>query len=188
MGHALELAHRYDEALEMYDHAGEIAPKDPAGPRTGGLRAARWGEAELAAPRLEEALRRDPRDSVVWHALGLVRLHLGDLDGAKIAYESGLVADPDALENRVGLATIALRRGDVQGALAAYDAILAVRPESQVGLLGRAFALIRLGRLDDARAALDEAGRRGADAHVIDRQRRLIEHLSKKREAPEEHP
>src|SRR5262249_20749109 len=56
LGHLEELSHHYEEALAMYDRAAEVAPGDPAGPRTGGLRAARWGELEIAAPRLEEAL------------------------------------------------------------------------------------------------------------------------------------
>src|SRR3954468_10362019 len=48
LGHALEMAHRYDEALAAYDQASELAPRDPLGPLTGGLRAARWGELDLA--------------------------------------------------------------------------------------------------------------------------------------------
>lgn len=36
MGHAYELAHRYDEALSMYDRAAQVAPKDAAGPKEGG--------------------------------------------------------------------------------------------------------------------------------------------------------
>ena len=81
LGHAMELAHRYDEALDLYDRAAAVAPLDNVGPKTGGLRAARWGETALALPRLEEALRRDPRDAETWHALGLVRLHEGDFEG-----------------------------------------------------------------------------------------------------------
>ena len=180
LGHAMELAHRYDEALELYDRAAAVAPKDAVGPKTGGLRAARWGETDLAAPRLEEALRRNTRDAETWHALGLVRLHRGDLDGASLAYRSGLVADPGALENRIGLATVALRRGDAAGALGEYDRVLAARPEFKPGYLGRAWSLIALGRLDEAGAALDEGRRRGADARAIDRQARLIDSLRKR--------
>jgi tetratricopeptide (TPR) repeat protein len=183
LGHALELAHRYDEALEQYDRAAGVAPTDPAGPRTGGMRAARWGESELAAPRLEEALRRNPRDAAGWHALGLVRLHLEDLDGARVAYESGLVADPTALENRVGLATLALRSGDAPGALAQYDRILAARPDYREGYLGRAWALTLSKRYGEAAAALDEAQRRGADLRAIVRQRTLIEARRRKSDA-----
>jgi len=180
MGHALEIAHRYEEALSMYDRAAEVAPKDPTGPRVGGLRAARWGELELSAPRLEEALRRDPRAADVWHALGLVRLRLGDLDGAAGAYESGLVADPAALENRIGLATVALKRGRPSEALREYDRVLAARPGFGDGYLGRAWALIALGRLGDAAESLEEARRHGADSRSIDRQAELLTALTAK--------
>lgn len=162
----------------MYDRAAEVAPRDPLGPRTGGLRAARWGETELAAPRLEEALRRNPRAADVWHALGLVRLHLGDLDGAQVAYRSGLVADPGALENRIGLATVALERGAPADALREYDVVIQARPMFGDGYLGRAWALIALGRFDEAAASLDEARRHGADARAIDRQTRLLTRLA----------
>jgi tetratricopeptide (TPR) repeat protein len=108
LGHALEMAHRYDEALAAYDRAAEVAPRDPLGPLTGGLRAARWGELELAEPRLSEAVRRGPKDPAAWHALGLVQLSQGNWAGAEQAYRSGLLADPSALENRVGLATLAI--------------------------------------------------------------------------------
>jgi len=174
LGYALELSHRYDEALEQYDHAAEAAPKDPLGPLTGGLRAARWGEAELAEPRLVEALRRDTRNAEAWHALGLTRARLGNLDGAAEAYRSGLRADPRAVENHVGLATIALLRGDASAALAEYDAIVSVRPRFADAELGRSWALLKLGRLDDAQRALDRARELGASSGPLGAQRRAL--------------
>jgi len=188
LGRALEIAHRYDEALGYYDQAASVAPHDPSGPKTGGLRAARWGEAELAEPRLEEALRRNPRDATVWHALGLVRTHLGDPNGASVAYESGLVADPKALENRLGLASLALDEGDGAKALVSYDAVLRARPGFADGYLGRSWALIMLGRFDEARLALAEARRRGGDARSIARQERLVDDLGTRSGAPTESP
>lgn len=175
LGHALELAHRYDEALDAFDRAALLAPRDPLGPLTGGLRTARWGELELAEPRLNEAVRRDPKNPVAWHALGLVRLKQGDLSGAEQAYRAGLLADPAALENRIGLATLALRRGDLSAALEQYDIIVAWRPHLADAQLGRSFALIGLGRFDEARRALDEAARLGGSPHVVAAQRRELE-------------
>ena len=174
LGHALELAHRYDEALAMYDRAAEVAPRDPLGPRTGGLRTARWGERELARPRLEESLRRDSRDAVVWHALGLVCLGLGDFRAAERAYRSGLMADPRALENHVGLATLALVEERPDRALEEYDAILAERPNHPDALLGRSLALMELSRLDEAERALALAAERGANRAVVAKQQRLL--------------
>jgi tetratricopeptide (TPR) repeat protein len=174
LGSVLELAHRYEEALERYDQAAVVAPRDPAGPRTGGLRAARWGEREEARPRLEEALRRDPKDAAVWHALGLVCLGLEDLAAAEHAYRSGLLADPAALENRIGLATLALIADDPAGALAQYDAILEARPKNADAKLGRAWALGALGRLGEAERALREAASLGADRDIVRRQARVL--------------
>ena len=177
LGYALELAHRYDEALEQYDRATEVAPRDPLGPLTAGLRAARWGEAELAEPRLVEALRRDPRNTEAWHALGLARARLGNLDGAAHAYQSGLRADPHAIEDHVGLATIALLRGDAAAALAEYDAIVSARPKFADAHLGRSWALMKLGRLDDAQRALDRAQELGASPRPLSAQRRALAEL-----------
>ena len=174
LGFALELAHRYDEALSLYEREAATAPANPLGPKTGGLRAARWGERELARPRLEEALRRDSRDAAVWHALGLVCLGLGDLPSAEHAYRSGLVADPRALENHVGLATLALVEERPAAALQEYDAILAARPKHGDALLGRSLAVLELDRLDDAERSLKEAEARGADPAVVAKQRRLL--------------
>jgi Flp pilus assembly protein TadD len=170
LGSVLELTHRYDEALERYDQAAVVAPRDPVGPRTGGLRAARWGEHAEARPRLEEALRRDPKDAGVWHALGLVCLNLGDLPAAERAYRSGLRADGTALENRIGLATLALIAEEPALALEQYDAILKARPKHADAMLGRAWALGALGRLDDAERALREAAALGADRSIVRRQ------------------
>ena len=174
LGHALEMAHQYDQALEAYDRAAFLAPRDPLGPLTGGLRAARWGELELAEPRLREAVRRDSKNPAAWHALGLVKLQQGDALAAEQAYRAGLLADPGALENRVGLATLALTRGDLSAALVQYDAIVASRPNLPDAQLGRSFALIGLGRFDDARRALDEAARLGASPRVVALQRREL--------------
>ncbi len=174
LGHALEMAHRYDEALEAYDRAAAVAPLDPLGPLTGGLRAARWGELGLAEPRLREAVRRDPRNPSAWHALGLVQLSQGNLVAAEQAYRAGLLADPAALENRVGLATLALRRGDLSAALVHYDAIIARRPHLADAQLGRSFALIGLGRFEEARRAIEEAVRLGASPRVVAAQRREL--------------
>lgn len=174
LGHALELAHRYDEALAAYDEAAEAAPASPVGPREGGMRCARWGEAEEARPRLEEAVRRGANDADTWHALGLVRLHLGDFPGAEEAYRAGTQVDPKAPECWLGLATAAIAQGDAEKALAAYDQVLARRPRFASAELGRAWALAKLGRKDEAARALDHAQELGAPVENIAKQRAAL--------------
>ncbi len=174
LGHAYELAHRFEEALAAYDDAAAKAPSSPAGPRAGGMRAARWGETAVAVPRLEEAIRRGARDAETYHALGLALTHEQELDRAEVAYRAGIAADPGAVENLLGLATLALRRKDFDGALGAYDEILRRRPRFASGHLGRAYCLIQLGRRDQAKAALDDALAAGAEPTFVEKQRGLL--------------
>jgi tetratricopeptide (TPR) repeat protein len=174
LGHAREVAHDFEGALAAYDTAASAAPASPAGPLEGGLRAARWGEVEEAAPRLEEAIKRGGNDVETWHTLGLVRVHLHDLDGAEQAYRAGLGVDPKSAECWLGLATVAALREDAAVALRAYDAILALRPRFASAELGRAWALAKLGRKEEARAALDHAEELGAPAGSLAKQRAAL--------------
>ncbi len=174
LGHALELAHRYDDALAAYDEAASRAPLSPAGPREGGMRCARWGETEEARPRLEEAVRRGARDAETWHALGLVRLHDEDLEGAEEAYRAGAEADPRAAESWLGLASVALVEGEAQKALDAYEQLLALKPRFAAAELGRPWARPRRGRRGDAAKALDRAREMGAPAENVARQRAAL--------------
>jgi Flp pilus assembly protein TadD len=174
LGHAYELGHKFEEALAAYDEASARSPNSPAGPAEGGLRAAHWGEAEDARVRLEEAVRRGSRDPNVYHALGLVRLKLGDAVGAEQAYRAALAIDPEALENHLGLATAAIVRDDALAALGAYEALLRKRPKFAPAELGRAWALAKLGRADEARKAIDRAESLGASKDVIAKQRAAL--------------
>jgi tetratricopeptide (TPR) repeat protein len=174
LGHALELAHRYEEALAEYDEAARAAPSSPVGPREGGMRCARWGEVEEARPRLEEAVRRGAGDAETWHTLGLVRLHLGDLAGAEEAYRAGAAADPRGAESWLGLATVGMVRGDARAVLDAYDQVIARRPRFAPAELGRAWALAKLGRTAEASRALDRAAELGAPADNVARLRAAL--------------
>jgi tetratricopeptide (TPR) repeat protein len=175
LGHAYELVHEYERALEMYDYAGEIAPTDARGPREGGMRAAHWGEVEWARPRLEEAMRRGTNDAAAWHALGLLRVHAGELDGAEKAYRAGLAVDGKATECHLGLATVAALRGNAASALVEYDAIIAERPRFAPAHLGRAWALGRLGRKAEAREALVAAEKLGGEPRAIADERQSLD-------------
>jgi len=177
LGHAYELAHEYDRALEAYDHAADAAPKRFDGPREGGMRATAWGEYEAAKPRLQAAILRGDDDPETYHALGLVLLHLGDKEGARAAYTKGLqspLGDKDAT-CVLGLATLAVLEEDPKNALRWYDELANRRPQHAGAQLGRAWALTRLGRFDDAQIALSEAAALGGNPESIEKLRAWVE-------------
>jgi tetratricopeptide (TPR) repeat protein len=160
--------------MAAYQTASDIAPTSPEGPREAGTRAAHWGEWEEARTWLEEAVKRGARTEETWHTLGLVRLNLHDLPGAREAYASGAAADPKSADCWLGLATVALAGNDWAAALDAYDGALRQRPTWGDGELGRAWALAKLGRKDEAAKALDRAEELGADARALAKQRAFL--------------
>lgn len=164
LGHGYELQHRWDDALAAYDEAARVAPKDPRGPREGGLRCAKWGEKEAARARLEEAIKRGDDEPMTFHALGLVRLSLGDHKGAREAYLAGLATAKGKSDATcvLGLATVAVVEDDAPEALRWYDELAQRRPQLAAAHLGRAWALAKLARFTEADAALEEAAARGA--------------------------
>jgi protein O-GlcNAc transferase len=121
-------------------------------------------------------VRRGARDASTYHALGLVRLHAGDVAAAEAAYRDGVRADPNDAGNWLGLATIAVMRKDGALALSAYDAILTRHPKYAAAMLGKAYALVMLGRSNDARHALDEAEEMGAPSANVAKLRAMVEH------------
>jgi Flp pilus assembly protein TadD len=176
LGHGYELLHRYDDALAAYDEAAHVAPNDPRGPREGGLRAAKWGEHQAARARLEEALRRGDDEPATYHALGVVRLQLGDRKGAREAYTAGMRSrngERDAT-NVLGLATLAVVEDNPKEALGWYEELIKRRPRVAAPHLGRAWALGRLGRFDEANQAIDAALALGALAEDCARMRRFV--------------
>lgn len=173
LGHGYELLHRYDDALTCYDRAATVAPNDPRGPREAGLRAAAWGEKEIARARLEEAVRRGDDEPATFHALGLVRLALGDREGARAAYSAGLATKKGADDATcvLGLATLAVVEGDAASALKWYDELARRRPKHADAQLGRAWALGTSKRFADADAAVEQAVVLGADANDVKKMR-----------------
>ena len=174
MGHAFELAHEYEQAIASYDEAAALDPKSPLGPREAGLRAARWGEVELALPRLLEAVRRGADDAEVLHALALAQVHERLYEDAERTYRKALARHPDAVENWLGLATLALVKKDYAGALAAYESLAQRRPESIQASLGKAYALAKLGRREEATRELAHAEALGAPAAYVVKQRAAL--------------
>ena len=176
LGHAYELGHRFEDALAAYDRAADVAPSSLDGPHEGGMRAAAWGEYAAARPRLEAAVARGDHSAATFHALGLVRLHLGDRGGAREAYLRGLEQSDGARDATcvLGLATLAVLAEDAREALRWYDELAARRPSAAGAQLGRAWALAGLRRFTDAGAAIDAAAALGSRPTDVARVREYV--------------
>jgi Tfp pilus assembly protein PilF len=86
-------------------------------------RARAYGAAE---PLFEKALALDPSYGVVNHFLGWCRFHLGDLGGAREAFEAHLASAPDESDSHFGLGLVELEEGRLDEAEARFRRAIAL--------------------------------------------------------------
>lgn len=85
-------------ARVAWENAQKIAPNDPAVHREGARLALRQDDLQMAADRVNVALRFNPQDYESWLIAGTVAERLGDLVTAQEALRTAVVLNPD-LEN-----------------------------------------------------------------------------------------
>jgi eukaryotic-like serine/threonine-protein kinase len=150
-----------ERALAHYDVAIALRPDLPwARVNRAGLYWSRRGAWDRALDDLTRALAdaRGRDKATVRLEQGLVLQRLGDLPGARAAFEAVLACDPypDAARlARLGRASLDIEAGATGRAWAEYDALLARDPAERRARLGRALLALRLGR---AAAAEDDLG------------------------------
>jgi DNA-binding winged helix-turn-helix (wHTH) protein/tetratricopeptide (TPR) repeat protein len=108
---------------------------------------------------------RFPGSGLHW-LLGMVRLALGDADGARQQFDReidsagrGLFANEFAMDACNGLGFVLLQSGDRAGARAMFKKALERFPDHARSWLGLAHACLGDGRIDDAEAAMTRATR-----------------------------
>ncbi|HXV76620.1 MAG TPA: tetratricopeptide repeat protein [Candidatus Polarisedimenticolaceae bacterium] len=109
------------------------------------------GQAALAVPHLEAALRIGPESAGLHQNLGYALRRAGRVDEAARHYRRALELAPDSAEAAFDLAQIFRERGQAEQALALYRRVLRLRPES-----ARTCVAIAELILDDSRPAAEE--------------------------------
>jgi tetratricopeptide (TPR) repeat protein len=115
----------------------------------------REARIEQARRHAQEAAMHLPEHVGTWHVLAWTNIMLGDVDGARAAFEKALTIDRNFAETHGGLAVIAAlqdRRPDAE--LGARRA-LRLNPESLAAKLAEILLLRSAGRGEDAKLALD---------------------------------
>lgn len=114
-----------------------------------------------AAPILEAAAERSPRDARIHAARGRLALKSGDGQGALAAFEQALAISPDDAGYQLGHAQALLRLNRSQQAEQELAALSRRASESAVVWLEWGTALAKQGKLEPALEKIDEAVRRG---------------------------
>lgn len=103
-GLKLHRAARYREALEVYERASVLDPRDPRVFNNIGAVRRSLGQLEEARQAFRRAIELDPRYAAAWSNLGLVLEALGQREEAAIAFQTALGLDPGNPSASVNLA------------------------------------------------------------------------------------
>lgn len=100
--------------------------------------ASRSNEPDRALPYCERLVALDQTNEANAVALGLVRMQLGDLEGAESAFRTVADANPKAIQARTMLANTRLHRGALEEAEKDFEAVLALAPKYPDARMGLA--------------------------------------------------
>ncbi|MFZ2509101.1 MAG: tetratricopeptide repeat protein, partial [Steroidobacteraceae bacterium] len=116
-----------------------------------------WGETlvarrSIASARgaLQRAVELDPANGQAAFALGLLRMHTGDLGGAIASFEQAAARDPDLGEAYAHLGTLYFQTGATQSAIANFSRALALGHDSSGLRNNLAVIYAQSGRMQDA--------------------------------------
>jgi tetratricopeptide (TPR) repeat protein len=115
------------------------------------------GRRESAARHLVEVLRARPDWPLALNEYGTVRLALGDIDGARIAFQRSLDVEPAGADAWTGLGSARRRAGDRDGAEQAYRSALEREPANAVALQNLGNIQRERGRLEESKAILERS-------------------------------
>ena len=125
------------------------------------------GKAAEAKAAFEELVRQYPNEADLELFLGMSLLRLRDPQGAILAVNRAIAANPNHVDARTFLAWIELEvRGDIDAAIREYSKVIELHPDLPDAYTNLAAAQKRKGDLDQAIVSLNQALERKPDFAV----------------------
>ena len=156
IGIALVSLQRYDEAIESFQAALALRPRDADLLRSLGIALATARRFDVAAASFAKALAIRP-DVNVHCLLGDALRHLRRYDAAIASFRAALAINPYVAEARNGLGVALMEAGDSEAAIAQFQDALAAAPNDANTLFNLGVTLKRVGRHGAAITSLQKA-------------------------------
>ena len=159
-GNKLGLLGRHEAAIECFDRALGIAPRDAMASLNRGVSLSKMGRHEGAITCFDNALNVDASDyicALAWLNKGAALADMGRHADALLCYDQALELDP---QDPATLTNKGLTLGvceQAEEALECFERAIEIAPRTAAALSGKGIILGSLGRLEDALACFDEA-------------------------------
>ncbi len=156
-GWLLESGGEHVAAVAKYAEAAALTPGSPAGYSAIAGLYRRDHHPDIALREIARVIAGKPEQAAARNALGLVRIDLGDYDGAIGEFNRALELDPAfgaAYNNR---AAARLRKGELAGALRDLETLVSLQPWNAEAFFAHSDVALQNGDLDRSIRDLDGA-------------------------------
>jgi Flp pilus assembly protein TadD len=150
LGVAVQLQHRHEQALSLFDAAQSKVPDMPYVDHNRGNSLQSLGEIDRALESYWLAVRRDPLDMEAHYDLNQLLYRLGDDESFLRSFDDAAALYPEVSGIPFNKGNFLLQKGDYEAANAAFVRAARLHADSVSPLDGQGLALARLGRFDDA--------------------------------------
>jgi lipoprotein NlpI len=156
-GFSREAKGHLDAALQDYDQALAIDPKNVEACYRRGLARQAKGDLDGALSDFSQAIALDPKRANAFSSRGFIKQARGDADGALADYTQALRLNPKIPAAYYNEGLIKVQKGDLDDAIAAYNRALELDPRMAVAYYNRGVAKNTEGDLDGAIADYTQA-------------------------------
>jgi tetratricopeptide (TPR) repeat protein len=122
------------------------------------------GEDQKALEFFQEAIARDPQNTMAWNGLGYCHVGLNNPAAAIKAYQQAIKTNPDDESLYLILGNYYVRLGQHQEAIEAYRDAIRIKPDFAEVHFKLGIVYTRLGRLDEGKKAFETVIRLNPDA------------------------
>lgn len=150
LGVACAMAGRHQEALDAYERALRVDPRQPSAKANIGRAFSKLGRYEESVAAYREALEQNPGDTQVRYSLGIVLERMNRIGEALDCYRDVCRREPGHMLAWLGVGICLQRQGDFQAATEAYRKVLTRDKKNVDARCNLAACLERLGRPGEA--------------------------------------
>lgn len=153
----LAALHRPLQAIDAYRAALRIDPGNAAARYALGSALNAVGRSREAGEELDQAAQQNPKNALIWSALGGTLLNLNDGAGAQIAFEKALKLAPNLWGAHIGLGDAFTSQQKFSQAIESYQAAKKLDPKSVLPDIREGDAYQQAGKPENAEKAYRQA-------------------------------
>ena len=157
LGYMCGVQNHHDEALEYFDMAIKLDPKNADFWCNRCAALMELGKHEDALNSCQKAIELDPTNAVFRYVKGTALMELGNYKGTLEYYEKMIVPDPTNVMFWYGKAVALMVRGNYEDALEYYEIMIDRDPTNVMLWYGKAVALMARGNYKGARESYEMA-------------------------------